>query len=810
MDLSDILLFYFSLLLRVCVLTVEEMHHSYQKDHFIYQHRQTMPRRRPWAPTPVVIGVAAIVLFIGGLVVHDRVRSNLVDDAVSVSKSSTSTSATTGTVDFTLARQFYAPLAFFENSYTSQLNYAFLQQYDAVIEPYQPMYLYLYDADAQKQSYRFTVCPTANGASENDCQEGYISTSEQASSKKAVQFSCAPFSTYTISVEQVDTAGNTVSVTAGSAICLYVRREFRSLTTEDQQAFMDANYIIYSTSEEKGQALYGANFRNSTSLVRYHHFSAAQQDADHIHEGNGFLTQHIKLSNKFEDTLRAVNPALSLPYWDFTIDVAENRNAWESMILSSDTYGAMSLPSNVSHGFTYTEDAMDDGRVKDSRWANLKVEENIWYDDLRYSYGYLRAPWNLNPSPYITRYAFSFKNKLTFPDCASHYDILQYDDMMDFFATIANSPHSKTHTVLGGFYGCDAFQTLIDQGYIANSDNARALCSFWSFYVKEFWRRNFITPDRSCALPDTTRPRGTAAKTKTTTASASGASCGFTCVAGQEDDMLDFLFEQGHLNIDTTTNPTGARAAVLQFICNSSDGTTTGRSYGSQIFTGDHLESASPADPSFWVIHPTIERLFHAKLMSGGFVTDYWPIHVNESQSTYVCAKNACYNSTTGSYDYHSDCCYGHYRDDQMMDADVGSRAVYTGATNYETLQATDPTSKETYQMPYIYDGFTWDHCTSSTGLDLVSLLQDLHTDGVSRASAMATGAAVAKTNYPRKVYPPESQRQMQAHKTYVLAKNQKIVEKHRQQQQQQQQQSTKAAGTNEQPQKKVTATRGG
>lgn len=787
------------------------MYRSYQKDPFFYQHRPTEVRRRPWAPSPVVIGIAAIVLFVGGLVVRDQIRSKLVDDAVSVSTSSASASVTSGTVDFTLARQFYDPLAFFENSYTSHLNYAFLQQYDAVIEPYQPMYLYLYDTEAQKQSYRFTVCPTASSASENDCQEGYISSSDQDSSKKAVQFACTPFSTYTISVEQVDAAGNTVSVTAGSALCLYVRREFRSLTTEDQQAFMDANYIIYSTSEEKGQALYGANFRNSTSLTRYHHFSAAQQDADHIHEGNGFLTQHIKFSNMFEDSLRAIDPALSLPYWDFTIDVAENRNAWESVILSSDTYGAMSLPSNVSHGFTYTEDAMDDGRVKDSRWADLKVEQNVWYDDLRYSYGYLRAPWNLNPSPYITRYAFSFKNKLTFPDCASHYDVLQYDDMMDFFATIGNSPHSKTHTVLGGFYGCDAFQTLIDQGYIANNENARVLCSFWSFYVKEFWRRNFITPDRSCALPDTTRPRGattatssSAAKMTTTTATAeASASCGFTCVAGQEDDMLDFLFEQSHLNIDTTTNPTGARAAVLQFICNSSDGTSTGRSYGSQIFTGDHLESASPADPSFWVIHPTIERLFHAKLLSGGFVTDYWPIHVNESQSTYVCAKNACYNATTGSYDYHTDCCYGHYRDDQTMDADVGSRAAYTGATNYATLQATDPTSIEKYQMPYIYDTFTWDHCTASSGLDLVSLLQDLHTDGISRSAA----AAQTKTNYPRKVYPPESQRQMQAHKVYVLAKNQKIVEKHRQSQQQQQQPK---AATDPLPKQKVAAQRGG
>jgi hypothetical protein len=32
----------------------------------------------------------------------------------------------------------------------------------------------------------------------------------------------------------------------------------------------------------------------------------------------------------------------------------------------------------------------------------------------------------------------------------------------------------------------------------------------------------------------------------------------------------------------------------------------------------------SSADPSFWVIHPTLERLFQEKLLSGGFQNEKW------------------------------------------------------------------------------------------------------------------------------------------------------------------------------------------
>ena len=45
---------------------------------------------------------------------------------------------------------------------------------------------------------------------------------------------------------------------------------------------------------------------------------AADRTDDHLHDGMGFLTQHVALTNEFERALQAVDGAASVPYWDYT------------------------------------------------------------------------------------------------------------------------------------------------------------------------------------------------------------------------------------------------------------------------------------------------------------------------------------------------------------------------------------------------------------------------------------------------------------------------------------------------------------
>ncbi|CAN0324516.1 unnamed protein product, partial [Laminaria digitata] len=40
----------------------------------------------------------------------------------------------------------------------------------------------------------------------------------------------------------------------------------------------------------------------------------------HFHDGLGFLVTHSLITNTFEFSLQLVNPKLTVPYWDFTME----------------------------------------------------------------------------------------------------------------------------------------------------------------------------------------------------------------------------------------------------------------------------------------------------------------------------------------------------------------------------------------------------------------------------------------------------------------------------------------------------------
>ena len=149
---------------------------------------------------------------------------------------------------------------------------------------------------------------------------------------------------------------------------------------------------------------------------------------------------------------------------------------------------------------------------------------------------------------------------------------------------------------IGGVYGCDIFDSMMDQGYLVDDDGQINLCKNWIFYMKEFYRLDYLMPYSNCTYTDTVPPQEL--------------TCGYTC---NEDLTEDFVFElKNILNSDNDCIPYDLQDAGWyawrDFIC-------TGDGY--KLFGGDHLEAASPADPSFWPIHPTLERLLQAKYMAG-------------------------------------------------------------------------------------------------------------------------------------------------------------------------------------------------
>jgi len=331
----------------------------------------------------------------------------------------------------------------------------------------------------------------------------------------------------------------------------------------------------------------------------------------------------------------------------------------------------------------------------------------------------MRAPWNLNPSPYVSRYPLiettASIGEFYMPTCTDHYDALQYDDRMDFYLESSFDPHGTLHILEGGFYGCDLLQPLVDAGFITDYNS---VCYFWVFTLKELYRAGYITPKKSCEVGD----------------SLESTNCGYTCA--NEEKVYSKILTMVGIGINKTAE--GVDDAFTSFVCGGD---------GGRIFPGDHLESASPADPSFWVIHPTLERLMHAKLFAGGFQTsNEWPTN---SRSDYVCAKSSS--------------CYGHYQDDQMYDGLAGSTNAFFGPTNRETESATDSMAT-TYSMPYVYDNFDWDHCDE----DYTSLINDLHQDMVEYNAGDSDASGKRRTT-TRRVPRPAAQEKVRAEKAKVL-----------------------------------------
>lgn len=187
-------------------------------------------------------------------------------------------------IRWSLKRQGYDPLSYFLTD-NLHLKYSFLNDYDAIVEPYAPMYLYVSDISSLQSSYSklsFTVCPEDTSVSYGSgCQSGIYSLKADKSSLFTT--GCAPPHVFSVNIY----ADSDEPLHSFRAVCMYVRREIRSLSDQDLNATMDAMAVMWNTPQTVGKMLYGNDFNNITYFTLAHYFGASHREADHIHEGVG-------------------------------------------------------------------------------------------------------------------------------------------------------------------------------------------------------------------------------------------------------------------------------------------------------------------------------------------------------------------------------------------------------------------------------------------------------------------------------------------------------------------------------------------
>ena len=133
-------------------------------------------------------------------------------------------------------------------------------------------------------------------------------------------------------------------------------------------------------------------------------------------------------------------------------------------------------------------------------------------------------------------------------------------------------------------------------------------------------------------------------------------------------------------------------------------------------YDGDQLEAGSPIDPSFWPVHPTVERLWMHKKLKGAMGDETWPDGTGPLHRI-----TAMYANCTG----HDPEDVVPFRFSVQTINDVGATTNTSEAklyTNRELYKIADPGSPT---LPYVYGHFRWPHCALA-GYDFAHLHRNL------------------------------------------------------------------------------------
>lgn len=477
---------------------------------------------------------------------------------------------------------------------------------------------------------------------------------------------------YKVTVTSTSGAGSKTESTM--IACRYVRRSIRALSDDDRNAFFDAFLLMMQTSSTDGEARFGEDYRSLKSFVALHAELAGNKLSDHMHDGLGFLTQHAALTMAFESALQAVEPSLAVPYWDFTYDIkeADNYDDVQVAIWSMDLW----QPSWFGNA-TGAEHTVQEGR-----WAFQQIDTADANSTVFSPYGYLRAPWNVNKSPYLTRVhnfcGYPLLLQKNWPTCQMHREWVtgsDYHELYDYLWHAPYAPHATVHSSIGGYTNCGNVTAEFAAAGVTIPDHDLSLAvgkmvTDAIIFVKSMYRAGYAESPGFCSS-DTPQEE-----------------CHMMCSSqvNNRSFVMDLVSEHPKwVGTWIEDVPEKFWPEVARVLC------TTPWS------PGEHIEAASPADVSFWPVHPTLERLTQYKRLHMDFKSLRWD---NPDGTTKICI-------------YGDAGCKGHHAVDltsfEVSHANADEEFVKEYLSNIELFEIMNPNH---YHLNFIYDNFKWDHCS--------------------------------------------------------------------------------------------------
>jgi hypothetical protein len=226
----------------------------------------------------------------------------------------------------------------------------------------------------------------------------------------------------------------------------YVRRDIYSLTDDHREQYFSAMHILFTTSQAEGEALYGKFFFSHGEMANLH-------DADFAsyHDNLFFLTSHPTMQLKVERSLLAIDPTVSLPYWDFLLDTKLGKNWASSKIYDEDWFGPVATLE--SNNFRVT------GRFSDV--TNVYDPASIAYPHAHHDgFGFLGGSHNTDFDMHLQRSnnycGFrSIQGQSTCGHVATCFETFENNsDLYDWDICLEEKVHGNLHTMHAGQWDC--------------------------------------------------------------------------------------------------------------------------------------------------------------------------------------------------------------------------------------------------------------------------------------------------------------------------------------------------------------------
>ncbi|CAB1112225.1 unnamed protein product [Ectocarpus sp. CCAP 1310/34] len=395
----------------------------------------------------------------------------------------------------------------------------------------------------------------------------------------------------------------------------------------------------------------------------------AASSTGRFHDGLGFLVSHSVLTNTFEYSWQAVNPKLTVPYWDFTI---ETSTSTETVYDPASPYTRTPLLNASWFG---TAD-VDDGMVKDGRRAKSEipmVRDNNPGGLEPDVYGKLQAPWNTNDRAYLTRglgqlCQLNTNQLLPWPTCQTHYELTTGSHTFyDWVWNSMHAPDAPLHLWLGGTIDCAGTYEAIAE-----------LVGTLSRRRSRSWR--FTTAGTCTATTCVASiPRALARMiTGRFMQLLSSGQCGCHSYGLAQGSDYKIVIES---------------MEYLEDLIGELDDTTQRKVVGAlctgMVNLGSHSQSSSTYDPLFWPTHPTMGRLYQFPVLTGSIDDFCW----TDADINVTFADGTTVSEITSVY---SDHCVGHHGSDVfpyfLLDTDTDGFEVANS-------------------LSYVSDKFEWSHC---------------------------------------------------------------------------------------------------